>query len=115
MAQTTPRLILLPAYLGAHTLPEALAHPAWPRVLWLEVLVNPELDLGPWQQDPRVQEAILTARRWYTAYRTLITVMLDRPPLPPDPGPIDHRQIRRFQEALRYAATHRGAPQAAAP
>jgi len=108
-------LILLPPYLGAQTLEDAFAHPAWPRVLWLEILVNPALQLGSWSEDPQVQDAIVTARRWYTKYRTLISVMIDRPPLPVDRGPIDHRQTRRFQEALRYAASHSGVSQAAAP
>lgn len=115
MDRTMSRLILMPAYLGVQTLEEAFAHPARPRVLWLEILVNPELDLGPWSREPQVQEAMMTARRWHTSDRTLITAMIDRPPLPSDPGPIDPRQARRFQEALRYAATHRATSATTAP
>ena len=113
MAHATPHFILLPAYLGVQSLEEAFAHPALARVLWLEMLVNPDLELGLRAQDARAQAAMLTARRWYTTYRTLITVMLNRPSMPPDSGPIDHRQTRRFQEALRYAAAHLGATQTA--
>jgi len=113
MPHATPHFILLSAYLGAQTLEEAFAHPALARVLWLEILVNPDLDLRLWAQDARAQAAMVTARRWYSTYRTLITVMLNRPSMPRDSGPIDHRQTRRFQEALRYAAAHLGATQTA--
>lgn len=99
------QLRLLPAYLGVTSIEEALAHPRVGHVLWLEILVNDTID---WRNDPRslVQEAYRTACRWYTTYRSRITDLIARSPLPADPGPIDFRELRTFEEALRYAAAH---------
>lgn len=76
-------------------------------MLWLEILVNDQLDLIPWQSDPAVQVAYQTACRWYTQYRRLITYLLDRAPLPVDAGPIDFRDYRVFAEALSFVYAHR--------
>jgi hypothetical protein len=100
-------LVLVPAYLGTHSIDEALHTTRGQRVLWLEILVNERLDLTPWQTDPVVQQAFRTACRWYTHYRRLITSLFDRAPLPPDLGPIDYRDYRVFAEALSFASTHR--------
>jgi hypothetical protein len=100
-------LILLPAYLGTHSIAEAIRTARGQRVLWLEILVNDRLDLTAWQSDPVVQQAFRTACRWYTHYRRLITWLFNRTPLPPDQGPIDYRDYRVFAEALSFAYSHR--------
>ncbi|MGQ0694304.1 MAG: hypothetical protein ACT4OL_01855 [Nitrospiraceae bacterium] len=100
-------LVLLPAYLGTHSIDDALRMTRGQRVLWLEILVNDRLDLTSWQTDPAVQQAYQTACRWYTQYRRLITSLFDRAPLPPDLGPIDYRDYRVFAEALSFAYSHR--------
>lgn len=104
---TTPStespLRLLPAYLGTSSIEDALRTARGRRVLWLEILVNDRLDLSPWHSDPAVHEAFLTACRWYTQYRRLITFVLNRTPLPSTPGPIDSRDYRAFAEALYFA------------
>jgi len=75
------------------------------RILWLEILVNDSTD---WiaRRDPLVQEAYGTACRWYTRYRTLISGLVSRTPLPEDHGPIDERLHRQFAEALEFAHAH---------
>lgn len=98
-----PPLRLLPAYLGTSSIEDALRTARGRRVLWLEILVNDRLDLSPWHSDPAVQDAFLTACRWYTQYRRLITFILNRTPLPSTPGPIDSRDYRAFAEALYFA------------
>ncbi len=98
-------LKLLPAYLGAASLDEALRHPRIGRILWLEILVNDSIEwtvLG----DPLVQEAYETACRWYTSYRTLVSGLVSRVPLPENHGPIDERLYRRLAEALEFAHAH---------
>ena len=100
-------LVLLPAYLGTHSIGEALRTTRGQRVLWLEILVNDRLDLTPWQTEPAVLQAYQTACRWYTQYRRLLTSLFDRAPLPPDLGPIDYRDYRVFAEALSFAYAHR--------
>ena len=102
----SPELKILPAYTGATTVEQALCDPRATALLWLEILVNDTLDLSPWNNRPEVQAAAIKARRWFTTYRSLIAAVLDRPPLPPDPGPIDPREYRQFAEALRFAADH---------
>ena len=99
------RLRLLPAYLGVSTLEEALAHPRIPRILWLEILINDQVE---WLaiDHPLINAAYQTAARWYTHYRTLITTLTPRTPLPADDGPIDERYYRQFAEALHFAHTH---------
>src|SRR5215813_945621 len=100
-------LLLLPAYLGTNSIPEAVRTARGQRILWLEILVNEHLDLSPWASDPSVQKAYQTACRWYTQYRRLLTSLLDRKPLPSDNGPIDHRDYRAFAEALSFVCAHR--------
>ena len=95
-------LRLLPAYLGTDSIAEALKTSRGRRVLWLEVLVNDQLDLSPWKSDPAVEAAYHKACRWYTHYRRLLTYLLKRSPLPIDSGPIDFRDYRAFAEALAF-------------
>lgn len=102
----TVRLQLLPAYTGAISVEEALDDPRGIRLLWLEILVNDQLDLTPWSERPEVQEAYTKACRWYHQYRSLVDAVLSRTPLPQSPGPIDPRDYRTFAEALRFVADH---------
>lgn len=102
----TSSLRLLPAYSGVSTLEEALKNPRAVRYLWLEILVNDQLDLTPWSERIEVQEAYCKACRWYTGYGSLLRSLLPRKPLPADPGPIDSREFRTFAEALRFVADH---------
>lgn len=100
-----PSLRLLPAYLGVSSLEEALQHPRIARILWLEILVNDAVDwttLG----HPLVQQAYRIACRWYTTYRTLVSSLVSRAPLPEDRGLIDDRLYRQFAEALEFAHAH---------
>ena len=103
----SPSLRLLPAYLGTHSVAEAIRTVRGQRILGLEILVNDQLDLSPWTSDPVVQGAYRTACRWYTHYRRLITFLLDRAPLPVDTDPIDTRDYRAFAEALAFVYAHR--------
>ena len=89
--------MLLPAYLGTDSIAEAIQTARGRRMLWLEILVNDQLDLVPCISDPAVQAAYRTACRWYTQYRRLITSLLGRAPLPSDTGPIDFRDYRALQ------------------
>ena len=99
-------LKLLPAYGEVVSMEEVLQTPQMSRLLWLEILVNDQLDLSVWQHRPEVREASAKACRWYTTYRSVITAILPRTPLPHDPGPIDVREYRAFAEALRFVAHH---------
>ena len=100
-------LKLLPAYLGVASIEEAIQTARGRRILWLEILLNDQLDLSPWQANPAVQEAYYTACRWYTQYRRVLTYLFDRAPLPLDSGPIDFRQYRTFAEEVYFAYAHR--------
>ena len=97
---------ILTAYTGVASLEEALRDPRASRLLWLEILVNDELDLFPWQDDPTVQSAYAKACCWYTAYGRTIDSLLKRKPLPAMSGQVDERERRTFLEAMRFAATH---------
>jgi hypothetical protein len=103
---TAAALRVLSGYTGAASLEEALQDPRGVRLLWLEILVNDRLNLEPWMNRPEVQEAYAKACRWYTTYRSLISAVLVRAPLPRQPGPVDFREYRVFAEALRFAADH---------
>jgi hypothetical protein len=98
-------LKLLPAYLNVASLEEALRHPRVGRILWLEILVNDAID---WTNlvHPLIQPAFLTACRWYTRYRSLVSSLVTRAPLPEDQGLIDDRLYRQFAEALEFVHTH---------
>jgi hypothetical protein len=105
--QPSTALRLLPAYLGTDSVAEAIQTVRGQRILWLEILVNDQLDLLPWESEPSVQAAYRTACRWYTQYQRLITFLLGRTPLPVDTGPIESRDYRAFAEALSFVYTHR--------
>lgn len=96
---------LLPAYLGVASLDEALRHPRIARILWLEILVNDAID-WPALTHPAVPQAYETACRWYTTYRSLVSGLMSRAPLPADPGPLDERLYRQFAEALEFVHAH---------
>ena len=100
-------LKLLPAYLGTSSIDEALGTSRGRRILWLEILLNDQLDVSPWQTDPAMQQAYQTACRWDTHYRRLLASLFDRTPLPSDSGPIDFRDYRTFAEAIYFACAHR--------
>lgn len=102
-----PALVLLPVYLGTDSVAEAIQTARGQRILWLEILVNEQLDLSPWKSDPAVHKAYETACRWYTHYRRLLTSLLGRTPLPFDRGPIDYRDYRAFAEVLSFVCAHR--------
>ena len=104
---STSSLKLLPAYLGTASIDDALSTVRGQRVLWLEILLNDQLNLTPWQSDPAMQQAYQTACRWYTQYRRVLTSLFDRAPLPSDSGPIDFRDYRMFAEAVYFAYAHR--------
>jgi hypothetical protein len=99
-------LKLLSAYSGAATLEEVFLNPRASRLLWLEILVNDRLDLNPFLGRSEVRDAYQKACRWYTTYRSLISSVIPRAPLPLDSAPIDPREYRTFAEALRFVADH---------
>ena len=104
---STAPLKLLPAYLGTDSISEALRTVQGQRVLWLEILINDQLNLAPWRSDPAMQQAYQTACRWYTQYRRVLNSLFERAPLPVDSGPIDFRDYRLFAEAVYFAYAHR--------
>jgi len=106
-AEAHSALKLLPAYTGVESLEAALGDPRAVRLLWVEILVNDRLDLGPWRDHPDVRAAYAKACRWFSAYGYLVQALVRRDPLPPDPGPIDFREYRTFAEALRFASDYR--------
>lgn len=108
-AKVTPssaKLKLLPAYAGVDSIEAGLRIPRAAKLLWLEILVNDHLDLTPWKDNPVLQESYSKACRWYTSYRSVLTAIISRTPLPHDSGPIDFREYRTFAEALRFVADH---------
>jgi hypothetical protein len=96
----------LGAYTGATSIENALRDERAVRLLWLEILVNDALDLTPWRDRPEVIAAYTKACRWYTTYRTLVSSLITRTPLPTDTGPTDPKDFRVFAEALRFVADH---------
>ena len=100
-----PLLKLLPAYLGVDSLDDALCHPRIGRILWLEILVNDSIEWTALPH-PLVPGAYETACRWYTKYRSLVSGLVSRAPLPENHGPIDERLHRQLAEALEFAHAH---------
>jgi hypothetical protein len=101
-----PPLKILPAYTGAASFEDALNDPRAARLLWVEILVNDQIDLAPWLERADVREAYAKACRWYHHYRSLIDSVLVRSPLPHEAGPIDPREYRVFAEVLQFVADH---------
>jgi hypothetical protein len=99
-------LKILPAYTGLHTIEEVLQVTRASRLLWLEILLNDQLNLKPWQDHPQFQDAYGKACRWFTTYRSLIQFVLPQVSLPLDTGKIDQRDFRTFAEALQFVTPH---------
>ena len=99
-------LKILSAYTGAASFEDALKDPRAIRLLWLEILVNDQLDLAPWLDREDVREAYAKACRWYHTYRSLIDSVVGRSPLPYEPGAVDPRDYRVFAEVLQFVADH---------
>lgn len=59
-----PPLKLIPAYLGTSSITEALQTKRGQRILWLEILLNDQLDPTPWLSDQDFYKAYQTACRW---------------------------------------------------
>jgi hypothetical protein len=93
--------------LGTTSIDEALRTPQGRRILWLEILLNDQLDLTPWPHNPMVQEAYQTACRWFTHYCRLLMSFGERTPLLHDSGSIDFREYRAFAEAITFVHAHR--------
>ena len=100
-------LKLLPAYTGVESLDAALQDSRAVRLLWLEILVNDRLDLGPWLDHPAVRAAYAKACRSFSMYGHLVQALISRESLPHDPTPVDPREYRTFAEALRFISDHR--------
>jgi len=60
-----PELKLLPACTGVGSLEAALHDPPAVRLLWLEILVNHRLDLGPWHDRVELRAAYSTVEHFY--------------------------------------------------
>ncbi len=105
-ARNPSALKILPAYTGMNSIGDALNDPRASRLVWLEILVNEELDIGAWQDNPEFQEAYHKACCWYTTYRTLLDALLVRTPLPSAHGQVDVREHRTFLEAIRFATAN---------
>lgn len=104
-ASVRPLLKLLPAYLGVDSLDDELCYQRIGRILWLEILVNDSIEWTALPH-PLVPGAYETACRWYTRYRSLVSGLVSRAPLPENHGPIDERLHRQLAEALEFAHAH---------
>lgn len=63
-----PPLKLLPAYLGTPSIDEALQTERGLQILWLEILLNDQLDPTPQLSNQDFCKAYKTACRWYIHY-----------------------------------------------
>ncbi|MEO8328275.1 MAG: hypothetical protein ABI618_20715 [Nitrospirota bacterium] len=104
MAPSSPALKILPAYTGLNTVEAVLQVPRARRLLWLEILLNDQLDLKPWQDHPEVLDAYQKACQWFTTYRSLIQSVVPQVSLPLDNGKIDQRDYRKFAATLQFLA-----------
>lgn len=59
---------LLAAYTGLETIDEVLQNPRALRLFWLEILVNENLNITPWQNHPEVKNAYKKACQWFKSY-----------------------------------------------
>jgi hypothetical protein len=99
------RFLLLPAYVGVHTLREALRHPAVSKVLWLEILFNDSVGWRRYVRHAVVRRAYEKAAIWYNHFRNTIEQVRPRRPLPLVSGEWDKRDYQRFVEAVNFLAT----------
>lgn len=98
------RLRMIPFYTGDATLEAALANPKSLRLLWLEILVNGDVQ---WENDldrSEVSAAYEKACAWHTRFKTMIEGHAGKRALPLRRGEVDMREYRTFLEVLNFVS-----------
>lgn len=98
------RLLVIPAYTGDETLGAALKSPKSIHLLWLEILLNGEVEWESYLDHPEIRAAYEKACVWYAHFKTMVEGHTGRKPLEFKSGEVDMREHRRFMEALKFVA-----------
>ena len=96
------RLKVIPFFTGAKTLEEAIKDRKGVKLLWLEILVNGDINWEDYHKEEQVKIAYEKACIWYTNFRSMIQAYTGRPPLETKRGKIDEREYRRLIEVLNF-------------
>ncbi len=97
-------LKILPYYTGAKTLDEIRNDRKSLDLLWLEILLNDEVDWEGLLKDGNISTAHRKASLWYSNFSALIDGLVGRKPLRHRKGKVDMREYRKFIEAIRFVA-----------
>lgn len=74
-------------------------------VLWLEILVNDNINWEFYINNPLIRKNYLKASKWYSNFKTLLEICgINRKPLKTFSGKVDMRDYRKFIEVLYYVS-----------
>jgi len=71
-------------------------------ILWLEILLNDDIDWEGYLDIEKVRVAYNKACIWYSNFKTMIENYTGRKPLKIKKDRIDEREYRKFLEALNF-------------
>jgi|SRR3989337_102200 len=96
------KLKIIPYFTTLATLKNALEDKRGIKLLWLEILLNGDINWEDHCDIPEIKSAYEKACVWYTNFRSMIDACVKRPPLRVMKGRVDNREYRRFIEVLNF-------------
>lgn len=96
------KLKIIPHFTTLATLKNALEDKRGIKLLWLEILLNGDINWEDYCDVPEINTAYEKACIWYTNFRSMIDANVKRPPLRMIKGRVDNREYRRLIEALNF-------------
>ena len=96
------KLKIIPHFAGLTTLKNALEDKRGQKLLWLEILLNGDINWEDYCDIPEINTAYEKACIWYTNFRSMIDAYVKRPPLRVMKGRVDDREYRRLIEVLNF-------------
>jgi len=96
------KLKIIPYFTTLATLKNALEDKRGIKLLWLEILLNGDINWEDHCDIPEIKSAYEKACVWYTNFRSMFDACVKRPPLRVMKGRVDNREYRRFIEVLNF-------------
>ncbi len=98
-------LKLIPYYTGKKNLEEVMADKKSRDLLWLEILLNDDVDWENKLSDDDLKQSYDKACVWYGNFKTMLEHAVKRKSLQSKKGAINQKEYRKFIKAINFVAT----------
>jgi len=98
-------LKVVPYYTGKDTLEEILEDKRSRDILWLEILLNDNINWEKELNNEELRKSYEKACVWYTNFKTMVEGHIKRKPLKTIKGNFDKREYRKFIEAISFVSS----------